>query len=266
MSLNDVILKTEQWIASKKSTSLVFGFFQSEVLKSAVSAGFKPEHMVIFASHKLPSTNGRASMLTFVARDKGVRKLFVKEIGLQRWYYYSQPSVIMGLESPKGRPVRMYLDFDAEDSKDEAGCKDLEEFSKTVLFDDMCDFFKVPKQNRTCQISTNHKFKDNMVRASVHLQSTAFHFADIHHYARCCRAYRQHLHSEDGNDVLQLLWKHYGATSSKNAQCEGVLDFAPIGTPTGTGYHKFNESGRSFEDGLDVVSLQKAERSYGAQN
>jgi len=254
MSVNDIISKTEKWLATKRTKDVVFGYFQADVLKSAVSAGFKPEHMVIFASHKLQRSNGRSSMITFIARDKGTRKLFVESIGLSKWYYYSQPAIILGLESPKGRPVRLYLDFDAEDSKDDQGCRDLEDFAQTVLFESMCDFFKVPKKYRKCMISTNHKTKEGVVRASVHLQSNAFHFADIHHYARCCRAYRQYLHSGDGNDVLQLLWKHYGATESKNAQCEGVLDFAPIGTPTGTGFHKFNETGRVFEDGLDVVS------------
>ena len=103
-----------------------------------------------------------------------------------------------------------------------------------------------------CLLSTNHKVKEDRFKGSVHVQSHGFHFQNIHHFARCCREFRSYLHSERGNDLLQLLWKHYGDTKSNNAQCEGVLDFAPIGTPTGTGWHKFNETNRKHEPELDV--------------
>lgn len=114
----------ECWSKSERSKTgqlpVIVGYFQSKLLEEAISRGYDPSKLVLFASHKLPRHNGGKSMLTFAARDRETRNKFVKSVGLTSWYYYSQPPNILGMGT-EVRPVRLYLDLDAYDSGGKEG-------------------------------------------------------------------------------------------------------------------------------------------------
>ena len=245
MYFEDLEKEAAQW--SRETGQLVLaGVYQDKLLRKARLKKFDAHHLRVIATRKLPRQGGGTpTMLTLVFRDSAARRSFIEWSGLKRWYYYSQP--------PPTRdgtlPIRAYIDLDASDSKSRAGFLELETYARDELWPALCDFCSVPQSKRRCIVSTNHKVADGVFQGSVHIQSAGFAFLSIWHYARCFRAFLRSCH---GTPLMKRSWELYGFDTSKNAQGHGVIDAAPIGREDGSGYHKFNETNRVYERGLDV--------------
>ena len=248
MSVELLQNKVHKWNLERKEGQrpVLVGFKQAKLLQEANQKKFDPTKLRLCASRKLPWTRtDRSSMVTLVFCDSAARREFLEWSKLEQWYYYSQPPPTRDASLP----VRAYIDLDAHDSKSEAGFAQLEDFAKTKLWPALCDFLGVHEDLRQCILSTNHKSRDGSFQGSVHIQSTGFAFRNIFHYSRCFHAF---LRSIKKTELMNLSWELYGGKSSKNAQATGVIDSAPIGRETGTGYHKWNETLRKHEAGLDV--------------
>lgn len=263
MSVELLQNKVHRWNSDheKDGAPVLVGFKQAPLLLEAQEKKYDVNKLRLCASRKLPwaKNAARSSMVTLVFKDSAVRKQFMLWSGWDRWYYYSQPPC----RDHPALPVRAYIDLDAHDSKDMAGVCALESFAKNELWPAFCDFLKVPPASRTFIVSTNHKVDvdENSYVGSLHIQSTNFGFVDIFHYSRCFHAF---LRAFRNTDLMKTSWKLYGGKSSKNAQAFGVIDAAPVGRETGTGYHKWNETKRKHDPGLDVWDYDILDVSPGA--